>query len=158
MQRWSILIKAMQPAGALCLVCVALLAATCNFGCRGEAISEAAALASTESFNRAIDAFAAGNFSAARTDLDAALAGRGGLNADQYVEALLKRSICLSDAGEFEAAQVDIDSATQGVTEIDQLLIAEAFWLAKRGDQAGSMKKLAEAKRINPKAKLPGVN
>lgn len=118
-------------------------------------MNEVSTLASTESFNRGIEAFESGDFAAARTSLDAALNGQGGLNADQLVEALLKRSICLASAGELDAAQADIDNASQGVMEMDQLFIAEAFLLAKRGDQAGSDKKLSEAKRLNPKAALP---
>jgi len=154
-EKWSPLNSSTQLAKHIGVLSVVLIAAVCGFGCRSEGITEAAALASTESFNRGIEAFEAGHFAAARTALDAALTGQGGLNADQFVEALLKRSICLSAAGEFDAAQADLDNASQGATEIDQLLIAEAFLLAKQGDQAGADQKLAAAKRINPKANLP---
>ena len=133
-EKWFPLTSIIAMTRPSVVLAMAILATICATGCRSEAITAAATLASTESFNRGIEAFEVGNFAAARIDLDAALTGQGGLNADQFVEALLKRSICLSAAGEFDAAQTDLDNASQGVTEIDQWLIAEAFFLAKRGD------------------------
>lgn len=156
--RWFPLNSLSEMSRHWVVLAIAVSSLICTIGCGSGEITEASALASTESFNRGIESFESGNLAAAHSELDAALNGQGGLNADQYVEALLKRSMCLAQSGDFDAAQADLDEASQGVTEMDQLLVAEAFLFAKRGDQAGSDRKLAEAKRFNPKAALPAEN
>jgi tetratricopeptide (TPR) repeat protein len=123
-------------------------------GCGDAAISQTTVATAQEAFDRGSAELEVGQFEAARASFDSALT-HGGLNADVYVEALLNRSIALSAIGQYDGAEVDIDLAEQGATDIDQVHLARAFLFQRKGDQAAADRELAEARRINPKAKLP---
>jgi len=142
------------------LIRAALVASTFCFpwvvGCGDPVISQTSLATAQEALDRGSAELASGQFEAARASLDSALS-QGGLSADGYAEALLSRSIALSAIGQWDAAAVDIDLAGQGATDIDQVHIARAFLFQQKGEQAAADRELAEARRINPKAKLPLV-
>lgn len=133
---------------------VVLLAAV---GCGGSAVEEETIASAQLSYDQAADAFGAGNYTQARTSLDQALENSAGLNPDVYVDALLKRSICLSAAGEFEAAAADISEAERGATDLAQVHIARGIMFSKQGDDAKAKQEFADAKKLDPKAGIPKV-
>ncbi len=125
-------------------------------GCGGTEVAATSLADAQAAFDRALAAVGNGDYASARTDFDVAIKS-GGLTVDNYVEALLKRSMCLSVAGEYEAAEADIAMAEQGATELEDVHIARGFLLAKKGDSAGAQAAFAEAKKINPKVVLPAL-
>lgn len=135
-------------------VLLGMVAAVLLVGCGGGGVAADTALTAAAALDQGVTAFDHGDFLAAHGSLDIALS-TAGLNADQIVDARLKRSICLASAGDYDAAQLDIDYAAQGPCQPEQLLIAEAFLLAQQGDASGANAKLAQAKRLHPKARLP---
>lgn len=138
---------------ALVLLGIASMLLVIN-GCGGTEVAATSLADAQAAFDRGMAAVAKGDYSSARGDFDVAVKS-GGLTVDNYVEALLNRSMCLSVAGEYEAAEADIAAAEQGATELEQVHVARGFMLAKKGDSAGAQAAFAEAKKINPKVVLP---
>ena len=126
-------------------------------GCGAAAVEGETIASAQQSYDSASEAFAAGDYATARTALDQALANASGLNPDILVDALLKRSICLSVAGELDAAAADIAQAEQGATDMAQVHVARGVLLSKQGDEAGAKSEFASAKKADPKVVIPQI-
>ncbi len=128
---------------------VTLALPTASTGCRSLMISEHAARDVTQQFETGRERFLAADYPAAQSRFDSILASPTALTADQYVEVLLLRSICLTVAGDLDGAEADIQHAAQGGGSPALQLIAEACLLEKRGDNQSALQKRRHAVRID---------
>lgn len=124
-------------------------------GCGGPVVDGETIASAQQSYDDAAAAFDEENYAQARTSFDQALDNSAGLNPDIYVDALLKRSICLSVSGEFEAAAADISEAEQGATDMAQVHLARGVMFGKQGDDAKAKSEFASAKKLDSKISVP---
>ena len=95
-----------------------------------------------------------GSSSEALTLLDSAILDPG-LDADQYVEAVLLRARCYADAGEFEKAEADLEEAELGDPGEALLHFTKAIVYDKQGKAKESKKEFAIARRLDSSLKMP---
>ncbi|XZE54152.1 hypothetical protein SH139x_000101 [Planctomycetaceae bacterium SH139] len=142
------------PAILLTLTCLA--ASVSLGGCSGGKVDGVEIASAQEAYDAGLAAFQAERYAEAKEKFDQALTG-GGLDADHFVSATLKRAICLADAGDFAAAEADLREAEQGATDMAQVHVTRGFIKAKQGDEAGASAEFREAKKLDPKIELPKI-
>lgn len=94
------------------------------------------------------------DYSAAKPELDKALAG-GGLSADQYSDALLMRAECCIHLGDVATAQQDLVIADQSATDTARLNMVKGLLARKNGDAAGAAAFFQAALAENPELVIP---
>lgn len=142
------------PASLLALIC--LTAGVTLAGCSGGKVDGVEIASAQEAYDAGLEAFKAERYAEAKEHFDQALTG-GGLDADHFVSATLKRAICLADAGDLAAAEADLQTAEQGATDMAQVHVTRGFIKAKQGDEAGASAEFREAKKLDPKIELPKI-
>jgi len=137
------------------LVVLATLLMLGTLGCGGSVVQEDTIATAQNDYDQAVAAFDEENYPQARILLDQALDNAAGLNPDIYVDALLKRSICLSMAEEFEAAAADINEAEQGATDMAEVFVARGVMFSKQGDDTKAKAEFANAKKLDSNIRIP---
>lgn len=122
-------------------------------GCRQE-ISSSQVASAQEGLGKARQLITDGDFEAALP-----LVGRAvddpGLDADQYVEAVVLRARCYAETGEIEKAKADLAEAEQGDPDQALLHLTRGVILLRQGDTAESKREFSKAKRLNPSLTIP---
>jgi tetratricopeptide (TPR) repeat protein len=78
---------------------------------------------------------------------------KGGLNADLYTDALVRRAICLAQTGDIPAANADLDKAERAA-DLAPVYSARALVLKKAGKTSEATAMLAKAKKLNAKVEV----
>lgn len=86
--------------------------------------------------------------------LDAAVMDPG-LDADQYVEAVLLRARCYAETGELDKAEADVQEAEMGDPSEALLHFTKAIVYDRQGKAKESKKEFAIARRLDPSLKMP---
>jgi tetratricopeptide (TPR) repeat protein len=116
-------------------------------GC-GPKPMEADVIASAQAaYTKAMDAYQQKNYAEAGELFTTAISG-GGVNADQYGEALLARAVCRAKLGDYEGALADVDTAAQGADPA-QVHVTRSFIFAKQGRTSDANTELTAARRLN---------
>ena len=137
--------RQIRAAGVWCALTI------CIAGCTGQMSPQKIADAGQALETAKVEA-SGGNWDAAVKNFDAALAG--GLNADQYAEAYLGRAVARANTGNFDGALEDISKAERGPPAPEDIHALRGYVLQK-GDKAGADREFAEAKKLNPRVRIP---
>jgi len=100
-----------------------------------------------QSLEKADGAFNSRDFAGAAEHFAAAI--EHGLNADNYANAAVMRSVCWGAAGKHQDALVELDKLEAGAPNLDQVYAARSYVLAKQGKLAESRAALAKARQYN---------
>ncbi len=145
-----------NPLPAISLMLACLAASVTLVGCSGGKVDGVEIASAQQAYDAGLEAFQAERYAEAKESFDQALTG-GGLDADHFVSATLKRAICLADAGDLAAAEADLQTAEQGATDMAQVHVTRGFIKAKQGDEAGANAEFREAEKLDPKIVLPQI-
>lgn len=78
-----------------------------------------------------------------------------GLDADQYVEAVLLRARCYAESGDLEKAEADVQEAELGDPGEALLHFTKAIVYDRQGKAKESKKEFAIARRLDSSLKMP---
>lgn len=123
-------------------------------GCQSSSAKPTEIARSESAYEQGANAFKSGNYSLACDEFTKAIDAPG-LNPDLLIDALLKRSRCLSELREFDNAEIDVDRAEKAASEMDKVFLARSFLLKKQGDSAGARAEFEKARQIDPQAVQP---
>jgi Tfp pilus assembly protein PilF len=130
-------------------VLVLMLALLAGGGCgRSGKQLEQVRVDANQRFREATDAFESKDYATAATKFDEVVEN-GGVNADLYVIAMLKRSLAWAATGNFDQAHAGLDELEAGAPDLDQILAARSTVFAQQGKTSEARAALAKAKRIN---------
>lgn len=123
-------------------------------GCSGGAPS-ASSIAETEgSYEAGLEAFQKGDFTAAETQLQAAISS-GSLQPDLAEAALRLRARSRTALGKTAEAEADLAELKQGAAEMDQYWLAVAELELKKGNTTAAKDAVKQARGINARLQLP---
>jgi len=139
------------PRLPVLLLCSCLLVPA---GC-GQGAASASSVAETEgSYETGLQAFQAGDFAAAESQLTAAITS-GSLQPDLAEAALRLRARARTALGKTAEAEADLTELKQGAAEMDQYWLACAELELKKGNTAAAKDAVKQARSANSKVSLP---
>jgi tetratricopeptide (TPR) repeat protein len=142
------LLPFLRQIPVLVLLCALIVCTGCSTQMPPEKIATAG-----QALESATLAANAGNWDAAIKSYDTALGG--GLNVDQYCQALMGRAMAKAQTGKFDDALKDLAQAERGAPNLEDVFALKAFVLQKKGDNAGATAAFNEARKINPRVQFP---
>ncbi len=131
-----------------------LLASFC--GCSGSGTTETEDKRQTAAaaYENAQTAFTSKDYAKAKEAYDIAL--KGGLYSDLIGPARVRQAVCLAELGDIDGAMQEIIALEGGAPNIDEVLSAKSYILAKQGKAAESKAAWAQAIKINRNVKKFG--
>ncbi len=123
----------------------------CIVGCGGS-LSETDIRTAQDSLEEAKTLAKAGSPAEALPKIETALEA-GGLDPDQYAEALLYRAWCHADTGNLEQAKSDFSEAEQGAPAPGLMHFARGVILEAEGDKKAAGREFSKAKKLDPSLK-----
>ncbi len=111
--------------------------------------------ASQLDLSRAAELLSEGKYAEALPMLDASILG-GGLDPDQYAQALLLRSQCRALSGEHGLAEEDLAAAEQGAPSEAMVEFTKGILFHTQGKSRESKAAFARAARLDSNLKTPG--
>lgn len=127
-----------------------LILLACIGGCGGEG-KTVDRTDSTQAFAAAVAASESGDAATVISSVDTAIAG--GLNPDQYEQALNLRAQAHARSGNLDAAMADIEILKQGAADMANVYRTMSYVAQKKGNAAAAKKAFSMAKRLNPRLK-----
>lgn len=131
------------------LVWLACLAAV---GCGGANVDESSRQTGAEAFAAATEEFDQRSYAPAAEHFGVAIQ-KGGLNSDQFAEALVKRAVCWAAEGKAPEALEELDKLEANAPNLDQVFAARSFVLKKQGKPGEANAALAKARQFNRSVK-----
>lgn len=118
-------------------------------GCGQQAKMEEQGVSSQTAYDAGLQAFEAGRYGDAVDKFSLAIDG-GGLNADLYCDALIRRAIGRAEIKDFDGAHADLDAIADKAPDLERVYEARARVYLKQENREKAAEEFARAREINP--------